>query len=171
MTPLITLGYMTYVRQVGEATHDNDRPWRAEVLARIAVLQATAESVCPSASGDGRNERRCARIERLLEETKQQAQAKRNLRHRWKDWRDGGPIERAWRNLHSAEILLAEVVGLGELSSQRPAVRSLAKRVLPAKDARSQAIEQWLSDKVWNKLPERDDTARSRSCVASTSRR
>ena len=154
------IGNVTIVRQAGEATHDNDRPWRAEVLARIAVLQATAESVCPS-GGDGRDERRCARIERLLEETKQQAQAKRNRRERWKDWRDGGPIERAWRNVHSAEILLAEVIGLGELSSQRPAVRSMAKRVLPAKDARSQAIEQWLSDKTWNKLPERDDTARS----------
>ena len=101
------IGNVTIVRQAGEATHDNDRPWRAEVLARIAVLQATAESVCPS-GGDGRDERRCARIERLLEETKQQAQAKRNRRERWKDWRSGGPIERAWRNVHSAEILLAE---------------------------------------------------------------
>ncbi len=160
-TPWVLIENVSSVRHAGEATHDNDRPWRAEVLARIAVLQATAESVCPSAGGDGRDERRCARIEQLLEETKQQAQAKRNLRERWKDWRDGGPIERAWRNVHSAEILLAEVIGLGELSSQRPAVRSMAKRVLPAKDARSQAIEQWLSDKMWNKLPERDDTARS----------
>ena len=116
-------------------------------------------SRCVRPPAQGRDERRCARIERLLEETKQQAQAKRNLRERWKDWRNGGPIERGWRNVHSAEILLAEVIGLGELSSQRPAVRSMAKRVLPAKDARSQAIEQWLSDKMWNKLPERDDTA------------
>ncbi len=110
--------------------------------------------------------------EQLLEETKQQAQAKRNRRDRWKDWRNGGPIERAWRNLHSAEILLAEVVGMGELSSQRPAVRSMAKRVLPAKDARTQAIDEWLTDKVWNKLHERRRHRPClRSCGASTSRR
>ncbi len=159
---------MTDVQNEGEATHDNDRPWRAEVLARVAVLQATAESVCPSAGGSARTDRLCARIEQLLTETKRQAQAKRRLRDRLKDFRNGGPIERAWRNLHSAEVLLAEVVGMGELSSQRPAVRSMAKRVLPAKDARTQAIEQWLSDKVWD---EPRDQARSekmrRNYVAS----
>jgi hypothetical protein len=152
---------MTDVQNEGGAAHINDKPWRAEVLARVAVLEASAESVCPATGGSGRNERVCARIRQLLKDTKDQAQAKRRLRDRLKDFRNGGPIERAWRNLHSAEVLLAEVVGMGELSSQRPAVRSMAKRVLPATDARTQAIEHSLSDKVWAKLPTRRDSARA----------
>jgi hypothetical protein len=63
--------------------------------------------------------------------------------------RTGGPIERAWRNLHGAEVLLAEVVSLEHLSSQRPAVLSLAKRILPARDPRTKAIEDRLSDRAW----------------------
>ncbi len=140
-----------------ETTHDNDKPWRAEVLARIAVLRSTAESVC-AGSGDAGRAQRCERIRQLLDETTQQARANPTRRHRWKDWRSGGPIERAWRNLHSAEVLLAEVVGMGELSSQRPAVRSLAKRVLPAKDARTLAIDEWLTDQVWNDVDGREET-------------
>lgn len=153
---------MDEVQNDGATTHDTDKPWRAEVLARVAVLQARAESVCAAAGDSGRAER-CARIEQLLVETKAQAGVKQKRGRRLRDWRNGGPIERAWRNVHSAEVLLAEVVGLGELSSQRPAVRSLAKRVLPAKDARTQAIEQWLSDKVWNKVQDEDDEDSKRS--------
>ena len=113
----------------------------------------------------------CGRIRALLQDAEEHANGVRPARLRWlQDWRGGGPIERAWRNLHSAEILLAEVIGLGELSSQRPAVRSMAKRVLPAKDARSQAIEQWLSDKDVEQAPRSATTRRvRRSCVASTS--
>ena len=85
----------------------------------------------------------------LLDETKDQTAARPKLRRRLKEWRGGGAIERAWRNLHSAEILLAEVVGLDELSSQRPAVISMAKRVLPSADARALAIQDRLSDTAW----------------------
>lgn len=71
------------------------------------------------------------------------------------DWRTGGSIERSWRNLHSADVLLAEVVGLGRLSSQRPRVCSLAKRVLPADDARTVAIKDRLSDEAWAGVSDR----------------
>ena len=42
------------------------------------------------------------------------------------------------------------MVALEELSSQRPAVRSLAKRVLPADDARSVALEERLTSSAWD---------------------
>jgi hypothetical protein len=125
-------------------------PWQAEVLARVAVAEAMVESACATAPTPG-IERTCARIHRLLEDTREHASASGKVR--WpRGWRSGGPIERAWRDLHSAEILLVDVVGLEELSSQRPAVRSLAKRVLPADDARYLAIEQRLTHAAWDDL-------------------
>ena len=125
-------------------------PWQAEVLARVAVAEAMAESACATTTPTAGTERTCARIQRLLEDTREHARASRKLLHRPGGWRSGGPIERAWRDLHSAEILLADVVGLEELASQRPAVRSLAKRVLPGNDPRSIAIEQRLTSPVWD---------------------
>jgi hypothetical protein len=139
-----------------------DAPWRAEVLARVAVLQATAESACAAARGGARTTDVCGRIRELLEDTKEQAAAKAKRLRRLKEWRGGGPIERAWRNLHSIEILLAEVVGLDELSSQRPAVLSMAKRVLPATDARAVAVQNRLSDEAWKNVKDGEDTPLNR---------
>jgi hypothetical protein len=145
-------------RQINQKPQrDASDPWRAEVLARVAVLRAMAES----AGGTERSGERAAslrtRITQLLDDTEQQARA-RSKRLAWlKEWRSGGPIERAWRNIHSAEILLADVATIEELASQRPAIRSLAKRVLPAKDARAEAIEQRLSDDAWAKLGDDPD--------------
>ena len=86
----------------------------------------------------------------LLDEAELHANGVRKPRLRWlQDWRSGGSIERAWRNLHAAEILLAEIVDLDQLASQLPAVRSMAQRVLACKDARRLAIEQRLTDKRW----------------------
>ncbi len=102
----------------------------------------------------------------LLEETRQHASAPAAGHSTATRLAQRGPIERAWRDLHSAEILLAEVVALEELSSQRPAVRSLAKRVLPANDARSIAIEQRLTNSVWDDVDAGEDHAVGRTSSA-----
>jgi hypothetical protein len=135
---------------------DKSNPWRAEVLARLAVLRAMAESAGERPNAKEKSTLR-ERIGHLLDETEQQTRAKGQRWAGLKEWRNGGPIERAWRNIHSAEILLADVAAIEELSSQRPAIRSLAKRVLPAKDARAVAIEKRLSDDAWAKLDEDSD--------------
>ena len=122
--------------------------WRAEVLARVAVVRGMADAA--SAGSDARMAAVCARVHLLLDEAELHADGVRKPRLRWlQDWRNGGSIERAWRNLHAAEILLAEIVDLDQLASQLPAVRSMAQRVLACKDARRLAIEQRLTDKRW----------------------
>ena len=104
--------------------------WRAEVLARVAVVRGMADGA--STGSDARNDRRlraqstCCSTRPSITPT-----ASGKPRLRWlQDWRNGGSIERAWRNLHAAEILLAEIVDLDQLASQLPAVRSMAQRVL-----------------------------------------
>jgi hypothetical protein len=107
-------------------------------------------SEAASAASDARTATVCARVGLLLDEAEQHANGARKPRLGWlHDWRNGGSIERAWRNLHAAEILLAEIVDLDQLASQLPSVRSMAQRVLACKDARRLAIEQRLTDKRW----------------------
>jgi hypothetical protein len=140
----------------------SDTPWRAEVLARVVVLEATAEAACTAAGVDPAAKNVCARITTLLQQTRDETTAKLSLSRRFKEWRGGGPVERAWRNLHSVEILLAQVVGLYALSSQRPQVLSMAKRVLPPKDARTLAVQERLSDTAWKDVVDNDDTPANR---------
>jgi hypothetical protein len=122
-----------------------NHPWRAEVLARVIVLDAMTDEAEASATATRRTAAVCARIRQLLRDVEAACAERTRLR----DWRSGGPIERAWRGLHSAEILLAEIVEIAELASQLPSVRSLAERVLPASDKRAIAIEKRLCDDAW----------------------
>ena len=136
--------------------------WRAEVLARVAVVRGMTEA--SNTGSDARTAAVCERIGTLLDEAEHHATGttcRRRLRL-LQDWRSGGSIERAWRNLHAAEILLAEVVELDQLAAQLPAVRSMAQRVLAGKDARRIAIEQRLSDEKWDKIAEGGDSVRDR---------
>ena len=102
--------------------------WRAEVLARVAVVRGMADAA--STGSDAVNDRRLRAMSTFCSmrpSTTPTAFASHALR--WlDDWRNGGSIERAWRNLHAAEILLAEIVDLDQLASQLPAVRSMAQR-------------------------------------------
>ena len=105
--------------------------WRAEVLAKVAVVHAMTEGAEPSADRH-RAQGGCVRIRSLAGRCRAARQGVPPAALRWlQDWRNGGSIERAWRNLHSAEILLADIVDLDELSSQRPAVRSMARACCP----------------------------------------
>ena len=126
-----------------------------------------------STGGDARTTAVCARSTLLLDEAELHANGVRKPRLRWlQDWRNGGSIERAWRNLHAAEIVLAEIVDLDQLASQLPAVRSMAQRVLACKDARRLAIEQRLIRQAVGGGERRGSTVRVNAvCVASTSRR
>ena len=140
--------------------------WRGDPRQRSSVARRgarqdrgpskrSAESVCPSGGGSGRDERsvRSHRAAARGDQAAGSGQAE-TRRERWKDWRSGGSIERAWRNLHSAEILLAE--------SRRPrrALEPASGGPLDgpagaATDGRPGAspIEQRLSDDEWNQRP------------------
>jgi hypothetical protein len=148
--------------------HYTDAPWRAEVLAKAAVLQVDADGACARllcGEPPGRHHHVCQKVNELLERARKQAELRCGWSRRLRDWRTGGPIERAWRNLHGAEVLLAEVVSLEHLSSQRPAVLSLAKRILPTKDPRAKAIADRLADPAW------DDVAAAEARTAKQLRR
>ena len=152
---LAALGVMGIGREKPAVRYRVGDPWRAEVLARVAVVQAMTDAAEAGAAVDGRMSVVCGRIRALLDDAEQHAHGVQRPRFRWlQDWRSGGSIERAWRNLHGAEILLAEIVDLDELASQRPAVRSMAQRVLSPTDARTIAIEQRLSDEAWKSAGE-----------------
>jgi len=140
------------IEKLGKSRPNQSNPWQAEVLARVAVAEAMAESACATTAPTPAAERTWGRVQRLLEDTREHATSSGSLLRRAMRWRSGGPIERAWRDLHSAEILLVDVVSLEELSSQRPAVRSMAARVLPSTDPRAIAVEQRLTNPAWDDL-------------------
>ena len=143
-------------------THRVGSSWRAEVLARVAVVRGMNDA--SSTGSDPRTVAVCEHIGRLLDDAEHHATgADRGRRLRWlHDWRSGDSIERAWRSLHAAEILLAEVVELDQLAAQLPAVRSMAQRVLAPKDARRVAIDERLADEKWDTIAEWPDDARDR---------
>ncbi|MDF2732757.1 MAG: hypothetical protein K0S92_1390 [Desertimonas sp.] len=143
---------VTFIEKLGNSRSSQSNPWQAEVLARVAVAEAMAESAGATTAPTPAAERTLGRIQRLLGDTREHATSGGSFLRRASGWRGGGPIERAWRDLHSAEILLVDVVSLEELSSQRPSVRSMAARVLPGSDPRALAVEHRLTNPAWDDL-------------------
>ena len=64
-------------------------------------------------------------------------------------WWTGAPIERSWRKIHDAEILLVSLRGIKTLDSGRPELLSLARAALPEGDAQRVAAEKHLTDQAW----------------------
>ena len=64
---------MRVIEKLGKSRPNQSNPWQAEVLARVAVAEAMAESACATTAPTPAAERTWGRVQRLLEDIREHA--------------------------------------------------------------------------------------------------
>ncbi len=148
--------------------------WRERVKARVVLLRVDLNLLAPAQPHETRHHEpphidATARnnIESLLDGAEQAIDQaiKRGWPTRVAAWWTGWAIEKAWRDIHDAEILMAEWRTLDDLDGSRPGIKSLAAVALPKGDAERAALEAALDDKKWP--PSTDHVAQARAQYAA----
>lgn len=115
--------------------------WRAIVLARIDSLRSEIAALPVQSRADDRAA--LDEIEQLLHRAHAAASSS-SLRAR--SWWTGADIERAWRSVHAAEALLADMQPTAAIRARYPGVLASARQLIRLDDERRIAIERWLSE-------------------------
>ncbi len=110
--------------------------WRERVDARVDLLEA---EVAPFTAWPKQST-----VKELLVSARAASTSKP-----WWRWWTGAPIERAWRKIHDAEVLLSSVREMEELEARRPEVVALVRVALPEGDPQRAAAERRLADTEW----------------------
>jgi hypothetical protein len=157
------------VRKSSASTRHNtraNRVWRERVGARVVLLRVQLERIEDVNSSS--DDTSFSAVEDLLASAEQTVSdaACRSWRSRLTAWWNGSDIERAWREIHDAETLLAEWRPLVDLNAERTGLLSLARAALPKDDAQRKAIEDSLAGDLWPKQGVQEDLARAQYVAA-----
>jgi hypothetical protein len=140
--------------------------WAEVVLARVMRLEAEVDSIDASqptdCKGDG---------EGVVSHVRERLVMVRNAtrrpgRPRFFAWWRGTEIERAWLNIHAAEVALVDVLPIEVLSGRRAGVLTLLTEALPAGDPRLTSAKAAFADKEWER-PKPDQLCHLRSHYAA----
>jgi hypothetical protein len=146
----------------GSRTRGYTSAWQEVVLARVERMRAEAVSVHANLQSDCGGDTAAIRATVAEHLDRAEGAGRGASAHGFFTWWKGAPLERAWLNIHAAEILVAELLPLEILDGRRAGVRALVVEALPAADARVARAKAMLADDEWTHLDKPD---RPRHCL------